>query len=65
MQNAAMHRSAPAPAVSGSRLAGVEGLRGLAATSILVYHCWRYGTPGGARIWGYSAGSPFPTCPSA
>jgi peptidoglycan/LPS O-acetylase OafA/YrhL len=50
MQNAAMHRSAPAPAVSGSRLAGVEGLRGLAATSILVYHCWRYGTPGGARV---------------
>src|SRR5215211_2693517 len=50
MQNAAMHRSAPAPAVSGSRLAGVEGLRGLAATSIVVYHCWRYGTPGGARV---------------
>jgi peptidoglycan/LPS O-acetylase OafA/YrhL len=45
-----MRRSASAPAVSGSRLAGVEGLRGLAATSIVVYHCWRYGTPGGVRV---------------
>jgi peptidoglycan/LPS O-acetylase OafA/YrhL len=39
----------PPPAQSGSRLPGVEGLRALAATSILVYHCWLYSAPGGER----------------
>lgn len=28
------------------RFAGVEGVRGLAAASIVVYHCWRYATEG-------------------
>ena len=28
------------------RLAGIEGLRAIAASSILVYHCWLFGTPG-------------------
>jgi peptidoglycan/LPS O-acetylase OafA/YrhL len=45
-----MPRMRRLPAASGPRLAGVEGLRALAATSIVVYHCWRYGTPGGARV---------------
>jgi len=40
----------PAPVQSGSRLPGVEGLRALAATSILVYHCWLYSAPGGERV---------------
>jgi peptidoglycan/LPS O-acetylase OafA/YrhL len=29
---------------SGSRLPGIEGLRAIAAGSVLVYHCWRYGS---------------------
>lgn len=33
---------------SGVRLAGVEGLRALAATSIVVVHVWGLATPGGA-----------------
>ncbi len=40
--------SAPAP--SGSRIVGVEGLRALAATSILIYHCWLYSAPGEQRV---------------
>ena len=40
----------PAPAQSGARLAGVEGLRALAAVSILVYHCWLYSAPDGERV---------------
>jgi peptidoglycan/LPS O-acetylase OafA/YrhL len=28
---------------------GVEGVRAIAAASILVYHCWRYGAEGGSR----------------
>jgi peptidoglycan/LPS O-acetylase OafA/YrhL len=30
---------------TGSRLPGIEGLRGVAAGSVLVYHCWLYGSP--------------------
>ena len=41
---------APTPVLSGSRLAGVEGLRALAAASILVYHCWLYSAPGGEPV---------------
>jgi peptidoglycan/LPS O-acetylase OafA/YrhL len=33
---------------SGVRIAGVEGLRALAATSIVVVHVWGVSTPGGA-----------------
>jgi peptidoglycan/LPS O-acetylase OafA/YrhL len=40
----------PAPAQSGSRLAGVEGLRALAAASVLVFHCWLYSAPDGHRV---------------
>jgi peptidoglycan/LPS O-acetylase OafA/YrhL len=35
---------------SGSRIPGVEGLRALAATSILIYHCWVYSAPDGERV---------------
>jgi peptidoglycan/LPS O-acetylase OafA/YrhL/lysophospholipase L1-like esterase/anti-sigma regulatory factor (Ser/Thr protein kinase) len=34
----------------GSRLAGIEGLRAVAATSILVYHVYLYGAPDGDRV---------------
>jgi len=30
---------------SGSRLPGIEGLRAIAAGSILIFHGWRYGSP--------------------
>jgi peptidoglycan/LPS O-acetylase OafA/YrhL len=40
----------PAPAQSGARLAGVEGLRALAAASVLVFHCWLYSAPDGHRM---------------
>jgi peptidoglycan/LPS O-acetylase OafA/YrhL len=35
------NRAAPIP--------GVEGVRAIAAASVLVYHCWRYGAEGGSR----------------
>jgi peptidoglycan/LPS O-acetylase OafA/YrhL len=35
---------------SGSRIPGVEGLRALAATSILIFHCWVYSAPDGERV---------------
>jgi len=34
------------------RLRGIEGLRGLAASSILVYHAWLYGAPSGGEAFG-------------
>ena len=34
---------------SGPRLPGIEGLRALAACSILVFHAWRYAPPPGER----------------
>jgi peptidoglycan/LPS O-acetylase OafA/YrhL len=45
-----MARATADPVPSTSRLAGVEGLRALAATSIVVYHCWRYSSPDGAPV---------------
>ena len=33
----------------GTRLAGIEGLRALAACSILVFHSWMYASPDGRR----------------
>jgi peptidoglycan/LPS O-acetylase OafA/YrhL len=39
-------RSAQRPS-TGSRLPGIEGLRALAAGSIVLYHCWRYSAPSG------------------
>lgn len=32
---------------SGSRMPGIEGLRAIAAGSVLVYHCWLYASPDG------------------
>lgn len=34
----------------GGRLVGVEGLRAIAASSILVYHVWLYGAPAGGSV---------------
>jgi peptidoglycan/LPS O-acetylase OafA/YrhL len=33
-----------------SRLVGIEGMRALAASSVLVYHVWLYGAPDGGAI---------------
>src|SRR5437870_2898774 len=30
-----------------ARVAGIEGVRALAAAAVLVFHCWTYGEPGG------------------
>jgi peptidoglycan/LPS O-acetylase OafA/YrhL len=35
---------------SRSRLAGIEGMRALAASSVLVYHVWLYGAPDGHSV---------------
>jgi peptidoglycan/LPS O-acetylase OafA/YrhL len=35
---------------SQPRLIGITGLRGIAAFSILVYHCWLYSAPSGQRM---------------
>jgi peptidoglycan/LPS O-acetylase OafA/YrhL len=35
---------------SGSRLPGIEGLRALAASSIVLVHVWGFSTPGGAAL---------------
>jgi peptidoglycan/LPS O-acetylase OafA/YrhL len=45
-----MVSASPGRGPSASRLAGIEGLRALAATSIVVYHCWRYSAPGGTPV---------------
>jgi peptidoglycan/LPS O-acetylase OafA/YrhL len=41
---------ASGPVPSRARLRGVEGLRALAASSVVVYHCWLYGAPDGVRV---------------
>jgi peptidoglycan/LPS O-acetylase OafA/YrhL len=38
---------APASRTTTARLRGVEGLRAIAASSIVVYHVWRYSSPTG------------------
>jgi peptidoglycan/LPS O-acetylase OafA/YrhL len=46
-----VHGTAPS---SGPRLAGIEGLRALAASAIVIVHVWGFTTPGGAlgeRLW--------------
>jgi peptidoglycan/LPS O-acetylase OafA/YrhL len=35
---------------SRDRLPGLDGLRALAASSIVVFHVWRYGAPGGTQF---------------
>jgi peptidoglycan/LPS O-acetylase OafA/YrhL len=39
-----------ASAPGATRLEGIDGLRALAACSILVYHVWLYSQPGGQRV---------------
>ena len=49
-------RAAPIP--------GVEGVRAVAAVSVLVFHCWMYGADGLTEpTWGWSTGLCCPTCP--
>jgi peptidoglycan/LPS O-acetylase OafA/YrhL len=45
------------PPASGRRLAGIEGLRAVAATTILVCHAWFYSNPDGGPLWDGEAGS--------
>jgi peptidoglycan/LPS O-acetylase OafA/YrhL len=39
-----------APPPDRTRLLGIEGVRGLAASSIVVYHVWLYSGPGGRSV---------------
>ena len=39
------HSELAAVPSSGSRLPGIEGARAVAAGSVLVYHCWLFGSP--------------------
>jgi peptidoglycan/LPS O-acetylase OafA/YrhL len=45
-----MARSSVDPVPRASHLAGIDGLRALAAASIVVYHCWLYGDPSGRAV---------------
>jgi peptidoglycan/LPS O-acetylase OafA/YrhL len=42
--------ASPVAPSSGPRLAGIEGLRAIAAGSIVVYHCWLYSAPDGQGV---------------
>lgn len=42
-----MTAGSPSAPKGPARLRGVEGLRAIAALSVLVYHCWKYGQPNG------------------
>src|SRR5947208_8486807 len=44
------HPKQPAVSATVSRLAGIDGLRAIAATSILVYHTWLYSSPTGEPL---------------
>jgi peptidoglycan/LPS O-acetylase OafA/YrhL len=44
-KDTAFSRPTAATPSSGSRLPGIEGLRAIAAGSILIFHGWRYGSP--------------------
>jgi peptidoglycan/LPS O-acetylase OafA/YrhL len=35
---------------SGARVAGMDGLRAIAASLVVVYHCWLYASPNGVRV---------------
>jgi peptidoglycan/LPS O-acetylase OafA/YrhL len=48
---------------SGSRLAGIEGLRAVAACSIVVYHCWLLASPTEAPSLGPLSRTVFPNLP--
>ena len=45
------------PPSTGRRLAGIEGLRAIAATTILVCHAWFYSNPDGPPLWNGEVGS--------
>ena len=50
------------PPSTGRRLAGIEGLRAIAALTILVSHAWLYSSPDGVPLWEDGWGSiPFET----
>ena len=52
---------APRPS-TGRRLDGIEGLRAIAASSVLVYHAWLYSDPDGTPVGLNTAGAlPFQT----
>jgi peptidoglycan/LPS O-acetylase OafA/YrhL len=48
---------------SGRRLAGIEGLRAVAAGSIVVYHCWGWSSPSGKGFHFGLADRVFPHLP--
>jgi peptidoglycan/LPS O-acetylase OafA/YrhL len=56
---AAGHRAS-----SGGRVAGIEGLRAIAASSIVVYHVWVYSTPDGRVDAGYLSRFALPHLPA-
>lgn len=45
--NGAMGAALPLPLQPATRLRGIEGVRALAATAVVVYHVWLYGAPDG------------------
>lgn len=55
----AMH----APTTAASRLTGIEGLRAVAAGSIVLYHVWLYGSPSGPVDAGYLSRFALPHLP--
>src|SRR5215207_10460087 len=57
----AMAASARRPRVG--RLTGIEGLRAVAASSIVVYHVWLYGSPSGPVEAGYLSRFALPHLP--
>ncbi len=53
-----------APARAAGRVTGIEGLRAIAASSILVYHVWIYSSPGGRVEAGYLGRFALPHLPA-
>ena len=56
--------SGPAPARPSGRVMGIEGLRAIAASSILVYHVWIYSSPEGRVDAGYLGRFALPHLPA-
>jgi peptidoglycan/LPS O-acetylase OafA/YrhL len=54
----------PPPARSGGRVMGIEGLRAVAASSIVVYHVWIYSSPDGRVDAGYLSRFALPHLPA-
>ena len=52
-----------APTRVGGRLTGIEGLRAVAASSIVIYHVWLYGSPSGPVDAGYLSRFALPHLP--